>query len=326
MPTIDNRIIEALRRQQVVTEYIVYPQQMSEVENYQILLTNVPSYSKEDVLVVHNGKIIPHWVESLGKVWCKVPKLFTCTPLIVYVLTGNPAAVSASDGTNTFMFFDDFSGDLSKWDTWSFNGAGNIVISSGAMVITPSTTAGSGAGASSKLTPVTNNFIVEYTRKDLTIGNAIAYRGFTFGIGNMVGYVGALYIGAMYNGYNTWVHAYNNIGPYFEWTNGVASGAMTMDSFIPSDSNYHDYKVIYKDDGTATFYCDGVLIAHALDTSFLSDSKKIGFFNGLYNASTLNSVGYIDLVKSRKYVSPEPTIKKVRTLNKSLIIKELGMK
>ena len=34
----------------------------------------------------------------------------------IYLYFGNASASSASDGANTFPFFDDFSGDLSKWD------------------------------------------------------------------------------------------------------------------------------------------------------------------------------------------------------------------
>jgi hypothetical protein len=60
--------------------------------------------------------LIPHWIEGVSGndcyVWIKLPYL----PCRVYLYYGNAAAPSTSNGDNTFFFFDDFSGDLSKWD------------------------------------------------------------------------------------------------------------------------------------------------------------------------------------------------------------------
>lgn len=112
MAIINNRIIEALRRQQLITEYIIYP--FSDVENYQINLTSVPSYCKEDVLVIHKNKILPHWVESKGNVWTKIPKLIKNTPLKIYTLSGNPNAASASSVVDTFIR--EISGVVGAWD------------------------------------------------------------------------------------------------------------------------------------------------------------------------------------------------------------------
>jgi hypothetical protein len=47
--------------------------------------------------------------------WVKVPSIPSGTKTI-YVYYGNDAASSASDGDATFLFFDDFSGGLSKWN------------------------------------------------------------------------------------------------------------------------------------------------------------------------------------------------------------------
>ena len=50
-------------------------------------------------------------------VWIKVPSLAAGGSQTVYMYYGNPTASSASDGSAVFDFFDDFSGDLSKWTT-----------------------------------------------------------------------------------------------------------------------------------------------------------------------------------------------------------------
>jgi hypothetical protein len=55
--------------------------------------------------------------------WIKVPSLPAGGSQTVYMYYGNPTASSASDGNAVFDFFDDFSGDLSKWTivggTWT---------------------------------------------------------------------------------------------------------------------------------------------------------------------------------------------------------------
>ena len=67
--------------------------------------------------------VLPYWIESISgvspnqtaKVWVKVADDLGSNQSI-YVYYNNPLAiVSSSNGTNTFDFFDDFSGDLSKW-------------------------------------------------------------------------------------------------------------------------------------------------------------------------------------------------------------------
>ncbi len=58
---------------------------------------------------------LPFWMESDGKFWVKVPSIPT-TGTTIYAYYGNPQANDAQNGTGTFEFFDDFSGDLGKWN------------------------------------------------------------------------------------------------------------------------------------------------------------------------------------------------------------------
>ena len=64
--------------------------------------------------------LLSYWRESYtagvsALFWVKVPSLPSGSST-VYMYYGNAGAGSASDGTATFDFFDDFSGDLSKWN------------------------------------------------------------------------------------------------------------------------------------------------------------------------------------------------------------------
>lgn len=61
-----------------------------------------------------------YWLESgcnstSTKLWVKIPSIPGSSTKTVYMYYGNPSATSQSNGDNTFEFFDDFSGDLSKW-------------------------------------------------------------------------------------------------------------------------------------------------------------------------------------------------------------------
>lgn len=63
--------------------------------------------------------------------WVEVADTLTSNATI-YVYYENASATSASNGSNTFLFFDDFSGDLSKWSIDSEN-TDSITISSGSL-------------------------------------------------------------------------------------------------------------------------------------------------------------------------------------------------
>lgn len=59
-----------------------------------------------------NTTELPYWIENAttGRVWVNLTANGT-----VNMYYGNPTTTTTSNGTNTFTFFDDFSGTLSKW-------------------------------------------------------------------------------------------------------------------------------------------------------------------------------------------------------------------
>lgn len=116
MSNLDLRITEALRNKSFVTKYIVYPMQNTDVLNYQIRLSGFPSLHREDVEVIYNSQIIPHWAETKGAVWIKIPILYAKTPFVLYVLSGDPTPPNNSNGYNIFLQFDNAK-TRAKWNT-----------------------------------------------------------------------------------------------------------------------------------------------------------------------------------------------------------------
>jgi len=291
MPTIDNRIIEALRRQQFVTEYIIYP--FSDIKNYQIKLTNVPSFSKEDVLVVFNRMILPHWVESKGSVWTKIPNLKKNTPLKIYTLTGNPSAISASNGTNTFDFFDDYSNNLNKWQT----PIGSPAIISGRLRIV-----GSSAWDANGITTTTKYYaplIIEW-KEENTITNSESISGWKEENSRLNGFLGL---------YQSLVNSDQRLYDELSSPNMYGSVAQT--------TNNNFYRLTIRAGNNVKLEVNSTVIYDGTTSSGVSNVyHRIGF-------EKYSGTSYYDDVRIRKYASPEPIIKKVRTLNKSLLLKEL---
>lgn len=78
--------------------------------------------SGNDIRFTTSGGVtlIDYWIESginttATVIWVEVPSIPTGSSTI-YIYYGNTSAAAASNGTNTFLFFDDFSGTLSKWN------------------------------------------------------------------------------------------------------------------------------------------------------------------------------------------------------------------
>jgi hypothetical protein len=64
---------------------------------------------------------LDYWLEAKtdgisATVWVEVGDIAASDDTLIYMYYGNPGAGSTSDGDGTFIFFDDFSGDLSKWN------------------------------------------------------------------------------------------------------------------------------------------------------------------------------------------------------------------
>jgi hypothetical protein len=63
----------------------------------------------------------PYWIEQItpgvnATFWVKIPQIPATVTSTIYIYYGKSNVATTSNGTATFEFFDDFSGNLSKWD------------------------------------------------------------------------------------------------------------------------------------------------------------------------------------------------------------------
>ena len=109
----------------------------SELSDYQVPVllgssfpwSHANSYGSDIRFTANNGTTeIPYWIESWASltsasIWVKVPLVAAGTTTTIYLYYGNSTASIASNGTNTFEFFDDFENGLTKWTassgTWT---------------------------------------------------------------------------------------------------------------------------------------------------------------------------------------------------------------
>jgi len=113
----------AYRRQIAVTE-----QSGNDLTDYQVLIklnsSNFDfSHANEDGSDIrfHDGNnFLSYWIEKWdsanqeAKIWVKVPSIPASSSTSFYMYYGNPNVTSASNGEDTFEFFDDFE----TWEDW----------------------------------------------------------------------------------------------------------------------------------------------------------------------------------------------------------------
>jgi PKD repeat protein len=216
--------------------------------------------------------------------WVKVPTASTTTFRMYY---GNSSLTTTSDGTKTFDFFDDFSGDLSKWTVEKTSGV-YPRIESGYLVAGGGTTSDPYGHTSLGSSPTYNVFqdgIVEFKHQHSTDGiGEVAFRG-NFAINR--GYKGRWDA-------RTGSEQVFLMPPYSGWAN--------LGSAVP--------KWI-----TAGTWYQGKLVVHGNVMDLYDD----GNFKGTVTDNTYASAGEIALqnhygsytnfddVRVRKYSATEPT-------------------
>jgi len=227
-----------------------------------------------------NTTELPYWLENFttGKVWVNVTG--NCTAVNMYY--GNPVAAGTSNGTNTFDFFDDFSGDLSKWD---YKGAS---ISSGIVTIAYSGAPGEGNYIASKVT-ILRESIIEFYAK---VVQPQANNGLSANSSNII-------FGAQNS---IWWHssADGTLLPiYGNPTSAV--GQSTANS-----ANWITWKIIWSGSASSTkFYLDGVQKTSPT-TNFPSNTALYISLGGASTSSQPSGEVDVDTIMVRKYVATEP--------------------
>ncbi len=230
--------------------------------------------------------LLNYWIESgcnttSTNIWVKVPSIVTGSNTI-YFYYNNTGALLASNGTDTFDFFDDFSGDLSKWNVNS----GSAVISGGILTLTGATNI-----VSKTTVPFPSIFMSRYSTGDVnwmgaTDSNTIA---------TPAGYIS--------NAIHLYTHTGNNDRSFIDtYKDGVFYEVGCGGGWL----NYHTSELIWSTN-SAVWKRDGA--------SFCSSVNSIPNINLYPFLAALRSysVMLVDYIYVHKYASPEPTISAIGT-------------
>ena len=216
-----------------------------------------------------DGSLLEQYIEEytsgISSVWwIKVPEC-PVDGKIIYLYYGNDTAILKSDGEKVFLFFDDFTGDLSKWDT-----SGNVYIDSDNLILEMD------MGADCEILSKATNFgssIGLATRVKDALGNDNEprryigfYDGFQFqdhyfkGLGTTK-WKGTENSDASDIGYNTWhkieIRKYDNIGTKYYFDNILEAthsnsgqddyvGFNLYTAYQPDDTLTVDYVFVFK--------------------------------------------------------------------------------
>ena len=241
--------------------------------------------------------LLSYWRESYtantsALFWVKVPSI-PAGDSAIFMYYGNPSVSTTSNGTNTFVFFDDFSGDLSKWtihigtDVAINSSVGNpapcLEISGG----TTSAPYGFAAiGSDATYTGFQDGVIEADIYPDTNALPEIIFRG---NYSANTGYKGR------------WDCRSGSESP---WMKPPYSGWGTFGTSVPRfgiAGQWQEAKLVISG-STFEIYSDGSIKATATDTDF-SGPGEVGLANhyGAYSR--------FDNVRVRKNADPEPTIR-----------------
>ena len=228
-----------------------------------------------------------YWMESKvdsnsAVFWVKVADSLESQAQTIYVYYGKADATTTSNGANTFLFFDDFSGDLSKWTTLE----GTVSIESGQMKVSAAPGSYSSVRSNSLL-PCSARLEVKATFSDTRDYSRIS-RANSYSLSSHLPYVNDA------AGFDCW-----SDGKYYTDTYNGGSGSEFSDGAY--NTNAHTYELLTVSGSSCKFYVDNVLITSEHTTDVPNDDMW-NFFQAI--SRTL----YVDDVRLGKYVSPEPSI------------------
>ena len=227
-----------------------------------------------------DGPELSFWIENYisgdnAVVWVRrVENDLTSGDNVIYVYYGNASAGVAENGENTFIFFEDFSVDLSKWNV---TGANPVIDAGRLKIIGASTWNGQGV---TSVTTFARPFVMETE----AICNA-GVSWFVLGYGPQpLSYQGGASGGDIYpDSANSIVDYWNHTG--YSWTPNIwhTWGLAIKEVAIAGHTTYYDY-------------------FNVSDTAS-GDTRN----NWRISFQSYNATAYCDNIRVRKYAAMEPT-------------------
>jgi len=238
--------------------------------------------------------LLYHWIEKWDSanqeavIWVKVPSILASSTKTIYMYYGNSSASDASDGVNTFEFFDDFSGDLSKWYISSGSASDTIEITVDNKLYLHEE--GSPCKTCQSQDSISGDFILEYKGKsdvgsNYNLGLGIMDSNQSDGNGFFPFFNGNKYFGCFKRTGGSW----SNLANTGSWT----------------ENTWYNFKIIREGSGFS-FYQDESQVGSWSITE-IGNSVYI-IIPRIWNEETGDAGNlYYDNIRVRKYTDPEPS-------------------
>jgi len=242
---------------------------------------------------------IPYWIEnyvssSWAYVWVKVPYIPANGYAYIYVYYGNTTPVtSASNGTATFVFFDDYTNyaagsALGGQGGWTAFGSGSQPIK---------------AGGNNQVVELTSSSSFSGVYRSLSMPNSIAVRSRIMMVSGGEDFRHVLSetssVSATSDGYHFHHFGWSNTASKLE---KFVSGSATVLASVSESASLNTWYVVESEwyGSTFRYVRDGVLKYSASDTQW---SSALYLAIGVWTSVSWD----VDWTLVRKYTSPEPT-------------------
>lgn len=243
-----------------------------------------------------SDNLYDYWIESTASpynVWVEVPSITTGNTT-VRVQYGNAGASAASNGTNTFSFFDDFSAGSLNTTLWY--APSSYTISGGLIKLDPAAEYSNGLASKTKQNVTANILRGRHNTTDCTKG--WTYR-FSFGFGNDRSYTSGYHHAGFTFGFTTTDARLGTVLHGSGWNTPSISSVANNNNFYISElrkSGSTVYITSIDSDGTSGSTSSGSY-TDSDDTNYIMGNGNIG-----------GSTTYIDFILLRTYTATAPTV------------------
>ncbi|KKT32430.1 MAG: hypothetical protein UW21_C0024G0001, partial [Candidatus Woesebacteria bacterium GW2011_GWB1_44_11b] len=260
-----------------------------------------------DIRVVDSdgSTFIDHWVDdktcnsSATHVWTEVPSISTGTK-IIYIYYGNPSASSASNGDNTFVFFDNFTGTTIDTNKWVEVDPGLRISQNNELIIGSGPALWANTGIYSVNSTARSSLALQWNYKTtMTVISGSYYECTMAGwqdTTNGVNYQNLIY------GHQLCRISSQVAVDITMYEDGTSKGDSGLDD---NASTWYKHRIVLKSAGGATYArsTDGLTWTQAYDSVYSTETPLKYFGLDHYGGGIMS----IDDVFVRKFASPDPT-------------------